>query len=257
MGQGTLDRIRPARFHSRKFNPAHLSSRTLQKGLLAISDSLKFFEAQLRGTKFTILTDYKPLETFMDRIRASQKLRQWQEFLVSSDQTIVHTAGKKNFITDSISAKYIRIGTLTEDEDFISGSIANPTLHGTPTLSTPAHTITYDHFSIPPLTSDMLEYESSARDISHTECKCNLCRRRGKAAGHQHTCPYQDDDDWEQFVSDPEHNEFQEISLPTEPQEPDNASLTRIDPAIFERYTPLSVEQIGLEAYKEDIVRMY
>ena len=61
--------------NTRKFNPAQLNYPTLQKELLAIIDSLKFFEAQLRGTKFTILTDHKPLETFMDRTQATQKLR--------------------------------------------------------------------------------------------------------------------------------------------------------------------------------------
>ena len=44
LGQGTLDIIRPARFHSRKFNPAQLSYRTLHKELLAIINSLMFLE---------------------------------------------------------------------------------------------------------------------------------------------------------------------------------------------------------------------
>ena len=37
LGQGTLDRIRPARFHCHKFNPTQLSYPTLQKELLAIA----------------------------------------------------------------------------------------------------------------------------------------------------------------------------------------------------------------------------
>ena len=45
LGQETLDRIRPTRFHCCKFTPAQLSDATLQKQLLAIIDSLKFFEA--------------------------------------------------------------------------------------------------------------------------------------------------------------------------------------------------------------------
>ena len=103
LGQGTLDRIQPARFQSRKFNPAQLNDPTLQKELLAIIDSLKFFDAQLRGTKFTILTDHKPLETFMDRTQPTQKLLRWQYFLGSSNQTIVHTAGKENYIAHVFS----------------------------------------------------------------------------------------------------------------------------------------------------------
>ena len=229
----------------------------MQKDPLAIIDSLKFFEAQLRGTKFTILTDYKPLETFMDRTQASWKLRRWQEFLGSFAQTIVHTASKENFIADAISRTYIRIGTSTEEEDFISESVDNTTLHRTPTLPTPPNTITYNHFSIPPLTPDMSEYQSSACDFSHTDCEYDLCRSYGTTAGHYHTCPYHDEDDGQQFVSYPGDTEFQEIILPTEPQEPDSAPLTPIDSAIFEGYTPLTVEPIGVEGYKEDIARMY
>ena len=120
LGQGTLDRIQPARFHSRKFNPAQLNYPTLQEELLAIIDSLKFFEAQLRGTKFTILPDHKPLETCMDCTQPTQKLRRWQDFLGSFNQTIVHTAGKENYITDALSRNYQRPGTSTEEEDYIA-----------------------------------------------------------------------------------------------------------------------------------------
>ena len=65
IGQGTLDTIRPSYFHRWKFNPAQLRYPTFQNQLLAIIDSLHFFEAQLREHKFVILTDYKLLLTFM------------------------------------------------------------------------------------------------------------------------------------------------------------------------------------------------
>ena len=39
IGQGTMDQIRPAEFHSKKFNPAQLNYPTLQKELLAIYES--------------------------------------------------------------------------------------------------------------------------------------------------------------------------------------------------------------------------
>jgi len=58
IGQGELGSIQPCRFHSRKFSPAQLKYPTYQKELLAIVDSLKFFEAQLRDNKFTVLTDH-------------------------------------------------------------------------------------------------------------------------------------------------------------------------------------------------------
>ena len=158
LGQRTLDRIQPARFHSCKFNPAQLNYPTLQTELLAIIDSLKFFEAQLQGTKFTNLTDYKPLETFMDRTQPTQKLRRWQKFLGSFDQTIVHTGGKENYIADVLSRNYKRPSTSTEEEDYIPQSIDNTTLHRAPSLPTSSNTITCNHVSVPPLTPEMSEY---------------------------------------------------------------------------------------------------
>ena len=154
LGQGTLDRIRPARFYSRKFNPTQFSYHTLQKEILAIIDSLKFFEPHLRGTKFTILTDHKPLETFMDRTQPTQKLRRWQQLVLSFDQIIGHTAGKENFITDAISKMYIRIGISTQEQNCILDSIDNTTLQRIPTQPTPSNKITCNHFLIPPLPPD-------------------------------------------------------------------------------------------------------
>jgi len=58
IGQGELGSIRPCRFHSRKFKPAQLKYPTYQKELLTIVNFLKFFDAQLREHKFTVLTDH-------------------------------------------------------------------------------------------------------------------------------------------------------------------------------------------------------
>jgi len=72
IGQGTLNSIRPARFLSRKFNPAQLNYPTYDKELLATHDSLHFFEAQLLPLEqFTILTDHKPLLSFRDNTHDS------------------------------------------------------------------------------------------------------------------------------------------------------------------------------------------
>jgi len=61
IGQGELGSIRPCRFHSRKFSPTQLKYPTYQKELLAIVDSLKFLEAQLRDHKIMVLTHHQPL----------------------------------------------------------------------------------------------------------------------------------------------------------------------------------------------------
>ena len=170
----------------------------------------------------------------MDRTQPTQKLRRWQEFLGSFDQTIVHTAGKENYIADALSSNYKRPSTSTAEEDYIPQRIDNTTLLRAPTLAIPANTITCNHFSIPALIPDMSEYQSSASDISHTDCEYNLGRSRGKAAGHHLSYPYQDDNDWEQFIDYPEEIELQETSPAANQQaESESEQLTRIDPAIL------------------------
>ena len=122
---------------------------------MGIIDSVKCNDTQLVVTKFPILTDHKPQETFMDRIKASHQLCYRQEFLVSFDQTIVHAAAWKNFIADAIFRNYMRIGTWTEREDFIPESINNTTLDEIVTRPSPTHTITCNDCCIPPVISDM------------------------------------------------------------------------------------------------------
>ena len=158
---------------------------------------------------------------------------------------------------NAISRNYMRIGTSTLQADLITERIDNTTLHSTPTLPTPPHTITCNDFSISPDTPHVSGYQSSASDFSHTACEHNVCGTRGMAGSHHHTCPCYDDNYCPQFVSYTEATELQKIRLPTEALYSGSAPLTPIDPAIFEWYTPLTVEQIRVEAYKEDIASIY
>ena len=137
--------------------------------------------------------------------------------------------------------------------------IDNNTLHRAPTLPTPPQTITCNYCSVPSLTPDMPAYHySSASDLSHTENEYNLCRSRDKAACNHHSCPYQDDDDWQQFVAYPDDIEFQQAAPTTDTQaEPVSPPITRIDSAIFEGYKLLTVAHIGVYASRADIKKMY
>ena len=64
LGQGpNLELLRPARFYSKKLNPAQLNYSIKNKELLAIIVVVRFFDLQLRGIKFTILTDHNLLVT--------------------------------------------------------------------------------------------------------------------------------------------------------------------------------------------------
>lgn len=184
--------------------------------LWAIIDSLRLFKAQLRGTKFTILTDQNLLGTFMDRTPESQELRCKQVFLPIFDQPNIYIASKENFNADAISRNYLRIGTSNAEQYFIPDSIDNSTQHWTPTLPIPTDTITCNHLFIPSLIPDMLEYAFSTRCFSHTDCECILCSSRGQIGGHYHTCPKQGDNDWLQFVTYPVNTEFLAITPPAQ-----------------------------------------
>jgi len=106
IGQGERGSIRPCQFHFRKFSPAQLKYPTYQKQLLAIVDSLKFFEGQLRDHKFTVLTDHQPLLSFLRPRQTSQKLARWQAYMREFDLVIEHTVRKENLLADALSRKH-------------------------------------------------------------------------------------------------------------------------------------------------------
>jgi len=119
IGQGGLGSIRPCRFHSRKFSPAQLKYPTDQKELLAIVDSLKFSDAQLRDHKFTVLTDHQPLLSFLRPRQTSQKLARWQAYMREFDLVIEHPAGKDNRLADALLRKHKYFLNPTQEQHFI------------------------------------------------------------------------------------------------------------------------------------------
>jgi len=65
IGQKEDGVIRPAAFHSRCLNKCQTKYTTTDKELLAIVDSLRHFRGELQAHKVIVLTDHKPLVTFM------------------------------------------------------------------------------------------------------------------------------------------------------------------------------------------------
>jgi hypothetical protein len=234
IGQGTLDSIRPACFHSRKFNPAQLRYPTFQKELLAIIDSLHFFEAQLRGNKFVILTDHKPLLTFTQRTPDSQKLRRWQDFLMTFDCHIEHTAGKDNHIADALSRMHKYPGITTTEDDFIPHRIDS-------TVIRPLQEITSNHIYLSEhsSTSTPSSYHSEnnmpsrgAINFHHVDCDFNKCRGRSETVGHHHSCPYLDEEDMELTSED----DYEVIKKEDKQESSEEDSLSPIPEELFEKY---------------------
>ena len=98
--------IRPARFHSKKFNNAQMNCGITTKELLAIVESIRQFRGVLQGHTVTILTDHQPLVAFMSSLQTNQMMIRWQESPSQPDILIKHIDGKKNVIADALSRTY-------------------------------------------------------------------------------------------------------------------------------------------------------
>ncbi|HLP34462.1 MAG TPA: reverse transcriptase domain-containing protein [Amoebophilaceae bacterium] len=126
VGQGpTLDKLRPAGFHSRKFNPAQQNYTTFNKELLAIVDALEHFRPILTGTTFTILTDHKPLITFMLQYDLQEKQARWQNTISQFDCKIQYLGGDKNVIADALSRVFKNPQLIPSRSDFINSKVDN------------------------------------------------------------------------------------------------------------------------------------
>ena len=129
IGQGsTLSHLIPAAFHSRKFNPYQQSYHTTDKELLAIVDALEHFRSVLSGTSFTILTDHKPLVTFLKQHDlVDDKHVRWQHIISQFDCTIQYLPGEHNTIADSLSRVYKNPGLSPLSGDLIPAATDPPT----------------------------------------------------------------------------------------------------------------------------------
>jgi len=127
VGQGpSVSEIRPAVFHSRKFNSAQLNHSTFDKELLAIVDALEHFRPVLSGCRFTILTDYKPLVGFPKQTELLGRQVRWQNMINYFICTIQYIDGYKNVIADAISRVFINPKVLPTLSDFIPSKIDSP-----------------------------------------------------------------------------------------------------------------------------------
>jgi len=96
-------KIRPAEFHSRKFNPTQFYWPTIQKELFAIYNSIKHFQNVLSGHFFVVLTNHRPLLNFMSQRQDNAMRQRWQEFMMIFDFIIEYIEGKENIIADALS----------------------------------------------------------------------------------------------------------------------------------------------------------
>jgi len=144
VGQGpSVSEIRPAVFHSRKFNSAQSNYLTFDKALLVIVDVLEHFRPVLSGCRFTILTDHKPLVVFPKQTELLGRQARWQNTINHFMCTIQYIDGYKNVIADAFSRVFLNPEVLPTLSDLIPSKIDSPeppastTIHAS--ISAPAH----------------------------------------------------------------------------------------------------------------------
>ncbi|KAE8237293.1 hypothetical protein A4X13_0g8842 [Tilletia indica] len=120
-GQGaTWQTMRPAGFHSRKFNSAQMNYRTHEQELLAVLEALMKWEDQLLGRKFVIITDHRSLEYLQTQKKLSGRQARWLEYLSRFTYSIQYVSGDSNVVADYLSRFWEDPTVPSEAHDFVN-----------------------------------------------------------------------------------------------------------------------------------------
>ena len=158
--------IRPARFHSKKFNNAQMNYRITKKELLAIVDSVRHFRGVLQWHPVTVRTEQQPLVAFMSSLQTNQMMIRWQEGLSHLDITIEHIDSKENVIADSFSRTNKESPSPTSEQSLISTDHSNSTAV-LPTTRTQHLTVNFPTSTTLPYTITMPSQSTTRRRISN------------------------------------------------------------------------------------------
>ncbi|XP_026319414.1 uncharacterized protein K02A2.6-like [Hyposmocoma kahamanoa] len=104
----SADKIQPIVFASRKLRPAETKYSVIDREALAIFFGIQKFDQYLRGTKFILSTDHKPLIHVLGPQRnlpkiVNNRLVRWALIIGGYDYDIVFTKGHLNFMADFLS----------------------------------------------------------------------------------------------------------------------------------------------------------
>ncbi|KAE8245561.1 hypothetical protein A4X06_0g5596 [Tilletia controversa] len=120
-GQGpSWQAMRPAGFHSRKFNSAQMNYRTHEQELLAVLEALMKWEDQLLGREFVIITDHRSLEYLQTQRTLSGRQVRWLEYLSKFTYKIRYVAGETNVVADYLSRFWEDPAVPTQAHDFVN-----------------------------------------------------------------------------------------------------------------------------------------
>jgi len=151
IGQEEDSIIRPAAFHSKCLNKGQTNYTPTYKELLAIVDLLRHFRSELQGHKVIVLTDHKPLVTFMTTWQDKQMKIRLQQVMSEFGMTLQYIEEKENFIADTPSRAGVYKGSASPSSSDLS-SLPNhtPTL---PPLVVVNHIFISHPYLLPPSTN--------------------------------------------------------------------------------------------------------
>lgn len=94
---------RPVAYASRKLEKGELNYQTIEKELVAIVWSIKYFRPYLFGKKFTIRTDHRPLVYLFGMKDPSSRLTKFRLKLEEYDFDVEYVRGCENVVADALS----------------------------------------------------------------------------------------------------------------------------------------------------------
>lgn len=125
LSQGIIGSDKPVCYASRTLTQTEQNYSTIEKELLSIVWSAKYFRPYLFGRKFTIVTDHKPLTWLFSLKEPNSKLVRWRLKLEEYDYTIIYKKGTKNTNADGLSRiepESMEINHLSDDDSNSSRS---------------------------------------------------------------------------------------------------------------------------------------
>jgi hypothetical protein len=103
----TWETARPVAFDSMTFKGAELNYPVHEKELLAIIRACRKWRSDLLGSHFTVFTDHRTLENFLQQKDLSRRQARWMEFLSQFELTIKYIKGSDNSAADALSRVHL------------------------------------------------------------------------------------------------------------------------------------------------------
>lgn len=119
IGSVLSQNAKPVAFYSRTLNSAERNYSTIEKELLAIVASTKFFRPYLFGQKFKVETDHNPLVWLNSLKTPNSRLIRWKIKLDEFEYTISYKKGKENVVADALSRVQINTHDTESDNESV------------------------------------------------------------------------------------------------------------------------------------------